>query len=240
MITAAAGALSPPQKRGNPDSYHTAKASISKSSTANYSKSGENNQLSFSIVRQAAYGKWESIHRTLGIQLATTSHTKHTACQGCGGKDRFRVMADYGNTGKWFCGGGGDQQSGDGFSLLGHVFGWTPQEQLKAVADYLGLSSMDNSEREKIRAIAEKQSAQMALDAKLKHEQARRDHNILDVIADYEDAIHSRMRDQKTVNGINGRVVLSPTEWEIYAFRNLIKLGIECYGDLINKGVQDA
>jgi hypothetical protein len=210
-------------------------------SRTNYSKHDANNQLSFSIVRSAAYGKWESIHRALGIQLKTTSHAKHTACQGCGGTDRFRVMPDYANTGRWICGGGvGNTQVEDGFELLGHVFGWTPQEQLKAVADYLGLSKMDNKERDKIRAIAEKQSAQMALDAKLKHEQARRDHNILDIIADYDDAIRSRMRDQKTVNGINGRVVLSPTEWEIYAFRNLIKLGIECYGELINKGVQDA
>ncbi len=206
-----------------------------------YTSNQDNNQhLSFSIVRQAAHGKWESIHRAIGVNLITLSHLKHTACPGCGGKDRFRVLPDYVNTGRWFCGGGGDNQSGDGFSLLGHVFGLTPQQQLKAVADYLGLSQMDNSERAKIKAIADRQAAQMAEDAQRKHEQYRRDHNILDAIADFEDALNYRWQNQKTVNGINGRFVFLPTDWEISTFRSLIKLGIECYGDLINKGVQDA
>ncbi len=240
MIQTAAGALSPLQKRGNPDSYHTTKASISKLSTANYSKSGENKQLSFSIVRQAAYGKWESIHRALGIQLVSTSHAKHTACQGCGGKDRFRVLPDYGNTGKWFCGGGGDQQSGDGFSLLGHVFGWTPQEQLKAVGDYLGLSTLDNKEREKIKAIAEKKSAQMALDAKLKHEQARRDYNIKTIAEDLIDAIKHREYLQRQTNKIDGRYVFLPSIDEIALVKELITYSIESYAEFLKPKVNHA
>ncbi|MBO0612961.1 primase-helicase zinc-binding domain-containing protein [Thiothrix fructosivorans] len=168
--------LSQAPKRINPTSGQTGRAENQKHYAANYSTPDTDNQyLSFSICRQAAHGKWESIHRALGIQLASTSHTKHTACQGCGGKDRFRVLPDYANTGKWFCGGGGDQQSGDGFSLLGHVFGWTPQEQLKAVADYLGLSTLDNKERDKIRAIAEKQAKNLLAAIAKKDEQARRD-----------------------------------------------------------------
>ena len=193
-----------------------------------------NNQyLGFPEVRIAAAGRWEGIHRALGVALATTSHQKHTPCPGCGGKDRFRVMADYGNTGKWFCGGGGDQQSGDGFALLGHVFGWTPQEQLKAVADYLGLSQMDSKEREKIKATAEKQSAQMALDAQRKHEQARRDRNIKTIAEDLIDAIKHREYLQRQTNKVDGRYVFRPSIDEIALVKELITHSIESYGEYL-------
>lgn len=226
-------------KSRNPASGQTGRA-ICSTAKRDYSKPNGNNQLSFSIVRQAAYGKWEGIHRELGIQLATTSHTKHTACQGCGGKDRFRVLPDYANTGRWFCGGGGDQQSGDGFSLLGHVFGWNPQEQLKAVADYLGLSQMDNKERDKIKAIAEKQSAQMALDAKLKHEQARRDYNIKTIAEDLTDAIKHREYLQRQTNKVDGRYVFRPSVDEIALIKELITRSIESYADYLKPEVNHA
>ena len=236
MIADSTGVLSPPQKRGNPDSHHTAKVRQTISSTANYNISNADNQyLSFLVCRQAAMGKWESIHRALGVQLITTSHTKHTACQGCGGKDRFRVLPYYTNTGRWFCSGGGDQQSGDGFSLLGHVFGWSPQEQLKAVADYLGLSSMDNSERDKIRAIAEKQSAQMAEDAQRKHEQARRDHNIKTIAEDLIDAINHRIYLQRQTAKLNGRYVFRPSGDEISLVKELISYSIESYAEYLKQ-----
>lgn len=226
--------LSQAPQRKNPTGGQAGRAENQKHYMADYSKPDADNQyLTFSICRQAAYGKWESIHRALGIQLVSTSHTKHTACQGCGGKDRFRVLPDYANTGKWFCGGGGDQQSGDGFSLLGHVFGWTPQEQLKAVADYLGLSKMDNSEREKIRAIAEKQSAQMALDAARKHEQARLDSNIKTIAEDLIDAIKHREYMQRQTAKIDGRYVFRPEFDEIALIKELITCSIESYAEFL-------
>lgn len=193
-----------------------------------------NNQyLGFPEVRTAAAVRWEQIHRSLGIQLASTSHLKHTPCPGCGGKDRFRIDATYQNTGRWICGGGGDLQSGDGFSLLGHVYGWTPLEQLKAVADCLGLSSMDNSEREKIRAIAEKQSAQMALDAARKHEQARRDSNLLTALEDMIDSIRYRQFLQRQAHNITSlcQVTTSPLQDEIDAANYLNMAILESYGN---------
>ncbi|CRI67060.1 Zinc-binding domain of primase-helicase family (fragment) [Thiocapsa sp. KS1] len=37
------------------------------------------------------------------------------------------------------CGGGGNPTSGDGFDLLGHVYGWTAGESFQAVARFLGI-----------------------------------------------------------------------------------------------------
>ncbi|UOG90512.1 MAG: hypothetical protein L3K52_09855 [Candidatus Thiothrix sulfatifontis] len=213
---------------------------ICSTSSRNYSKPDSNNQLSFSDVRVAAYGQWEYIHTALGVKIISTDYRKHTACCGCGGKDRFRVMADYGNTGKWFCGGGGDQQSGDGFSLLGHVFGWDSKQQLKAVADVLGLSQMDNKERDKIRAIAEKQSAQMALDAQRKHEQARRDYNIKTIAEDLIDAIKHREYLQRQTNKVDGRYVFRPSIDEIALVKELITHSIESYGEYLKPEVNHA
>ena len=187
--------------------------------------------IGFQEVRVAAAGRWEGIHRALGIQLASTSHLKHTPCPGCGGKDRFRIDSTYQQTGRWICGGGGDLQSGDGFSLLGHVLGLTPLEQLKAVADCLGLSSMDNSEREKIRAIAEKQSAQMALDAARKHEQSRRDSNLLTALENMIDAIRYRQSLQRQAHDITSlhRVTTSPLQDEIDAAHYLNMAILDSY-----------
>jgi hypothetical protein len=232
MITAAAGALSPPQKRGNPDDFHTAKASISKNYTANNSKmTAKNQQFSFSELHVLMRGKWAGYHSSVGIIQYPAN--KQVSCQGCGGTDRHVRGKDYPETGRWFCRQGGDPTGGDGFALLGHVFGWTPQQQLQSVADYLGLSSMDNKERDKIRAIAEKQSAQMALDATRKHEQARRDYNIKTISEDLIDAIKHREYLQRQTNKVDGRYVLRPSIDEIALVKELITHSVESYAEFL-------
>ena len=70
-------------------------------------------QLTFTQVTALAAGRWEQIHRSLGVALTTTSHQKHTPCPGCGGKDRFRVTKAYHDTGGFICGGSGDTTGGD-------------------------------------------------------------------------------------------------------------------------------
>ena len=195
-----------------------------------------NNQyLGFPEARTAAAGRWEGIHRALGIQLATTSHTKHTPCPGCGGKDRFRLDATYQDTGRWICGGGGDTQAGDGFSLLGHVFGWTPLEQLKAVADYLGLSQMDNKERDKIRAIAEKQAKELQAAIAKRDEQDRRDSNLLTMLENQIDEIRFRKHLQREAMKFNKAFIAEPTIDEVNTAQELNAAILEAYAH--QKGV---
>lgn len=123
-------------------------------------------QLTFTQVATLAAGRWEQIHRALGVSLSTTSHQKHTPCPGCGGKDRFRVTKAYYDTGGFICGGSGDTTGGDGFSLLQHVHGWTPGESLRAVARECGLdveaAEIDYAELDRRRRIAEAQARRAA------------------------------------------------------------------------------
>ena len=123
-------------------------------------------QLTFTQVTAMAAGRWEQIHRSLGVGLSTTSHQKHTPCPGCGGKDRFRVTKAYQDTGGYICGGGGDTTGGDGFALLQHVHGWTPGESLRAVARECGLdveaAEIDYAELDRRRRIAEVQARKAA------------------------------------------------------------------------------
>ena len=181
--------------------------------------------LGFSEIRIAASGKWEGIHRHLGVTLKSLSPAKHTPCPACGGRDRFRVFSDYPETGRWICSGGGNQQMGDGFSLLGHVFGWSPQEQLKAVADYLGLSRATNADRNQLRQQAEKRAEQIRKSALQKTEQARLDCLMLDNLMALEDAIGRRKRAQSRAP----YDYLKPDDAEINAALNLSKTVSEAY-----------
>lgn len=123
-------------------------------------------QLTFTQVTALAAGRWEQIHRSLGVALTTTSHQKHTPCPGCGGKDRFRVTKAYHDTGGYICGGSGDTTGGDGFSMLQHVHGWTPGESLRAVARECGLdveaAEIDYVELDRRRRIADAQARKAA------------------------------------------------------------------------------
>lgn len=207
------------------------KKADNKASHNNYLPTNNTTHLDFGEVRQAAYGRWESIHAALGVQLRTTSSRKHTPCPACGGRDRFRVLPDYQQSGRWLCSGGGDKQQGDGFSLLGHVFGWSVSQQFKAVADHLGLSSASPIERQRLRAQSEKQAEAMRQDALKKAEQARRDAMMLDCLIELEDALKQRQNYQRTASGINGRYVVQPTERERKAAYDLNKIVLGMYAN---------
>jgi len=187
--------------------------------------------IGFPEVRTAAAGRWEQIHRSLGIQLATTSHQRHTPCPACGGRDRFRVDATYQSTGRWICSGGGDLQSGDGFSLLGHAFGWNPSEQLKAVAECLGLTNASDKERETLRRKAEAMQAKMLEDARLKDEQARRDANLLAALQELEDQVKHRQYLQRQAHNATSlhRVTITPLEDELTAAYVVNTMILESY-----------
>lgn len=171
-------------------------------------------QLGFPEVRIAAQGQWERIHRALGVNLPSTSHMKHTACPGCGGKDRFRVGRNYAETGKWFCSGQGEFQQGDGFNLLAHVFGWSGKEQLQAVADVLGLSQLDSQTREQIQQQAAREAEKRAALVQAKEERERLYQNLLNTLARLEDVVRHQRHQQKVIQGISQDCLLpfSPDE----------------------------
>lgn len=103
--------------------------------------------LRFEDVRARACGHWQSILPALGVPEESLRN-RHGPCPGCGGRDRFR-FDDLDGRGTWYCGGGGDPQSGDGFALLCHVHGWTATEALHAVARWLG----DDRARPRLQAV---------------------------------------------------------------------------------------
>ena len=89
--------------------------------------------MKFDDVKRAAHGRWSDIFSGLNIEVSR----RHSACPGCGGKDRFRFDDRTGN-GDFIC----NQMeglSGDGFKLIQHVFGVTVKESFDMVAGYLGL-----------------------------------------------------------------------------------------------------
>ena len=91
----------------------------------------------FRTVAQAARGRWPDLLPALGVAAPALTR-RHGPCPGCGGRDRFR-FDNRRDAGDWYCGGGGQPVSGDGFDLLRHVHGWTPAQAVGAVADFLGL-----------------------------------------------------------------------------------------------------
>ncbi|TXH78365.1 MAG: hypothetical protein E6Q85_01720 [Thiothrix sp.] len=181
--------------------------------------------IPYDLIRTAAYGRWDYIHRALGINLQTTSHRKHTPCPACGGKDRFRVQADYADLGRWFCGGGGDPQAGDGFTLLGHVHGWDTQQQFNAVAELLGIATLNRDDAAQLRAKARQQQAAHVAQAKAKTNRIRKDAAIIDALRDFDNALESRQRLQHT---LRPRFV-EPQPNEIAAAQELVRCLVASY-----------
>lgn len=106
-----------------------------------------------STLSSDAFGRWPGILQTLGIDTKYLRDV-HGPCPICGGKDRFR-FDDKGN-GRWICGQCG---SGDGFSLLQKVRGWSFVETKKQVAEVVGTvppqgsTKTERSDADKVKAI---------------------------------------------------------------------------------------
>jgi phage/plasmid primase-like uncharacterized protein len=94
-------------------------------------------------IREHTSGRWVMILSSLGI-APEYLRNRHMPCPGCGGHDRFR-FDDKGGRGTFYCGGGGNPVSGDGFALLNHVYGWDFQTAADEVRKVLGIGPGDNS-----------------------------------------------------------------------------------------------
>lgn len=91
-------------------------------------------------IKQVAQGRWREIHNHFNIAVPDRVG-RHGPCPCCGGKDRFRLLKDYENTGEFVCGGGNQNtlQVGDGIDLVQHKQGGTLYDAMRAIANYLGL-----------------------------------------------------------------------------------------------------
>lgn len=117
--------------------------------------------MRFDTIGPIARNQWAMIHQALGVRLEHDSHRRHQPCPGCGGEDCFRITDLYAETGGFFCSQrGAGTTGGDGFSLLSHVFGWTPLEALKAVASVLGMADgeLDQADLDRRIEVARRQS----------------------------------------------------------------------------------
>lgn len=82
-----------------------------------------------------ARDRWPEILMGLGVAPEhLVNH--HGPCPGCGGRDRFR-FDDRDGRGTWYCGGGGNPASGDGFDLIGHVLDLDKRAAFLRVKEYL-------------------------------------------------------------------------------------------------------
>lgn len=193
-----------------------------------YTSNQDNNQhLGFSELHILMRGKWRGCHTAGGIILRPIG--KQCDCQGCGGTDRFSFQRDYEETGRWFCRQGGDPTGGDGFALFGHVFGWSPAEQLRYVTDYLGLSTIDNKEATALRKKAEKQARELQAAIAKKDEQARHDSNLLTMLENQIDVIRHRQWLQRQAVRFNGNYIAEPTIDEITTAQELNEAILEAY-----------
>ena len=173
---------------------------------AQYTK---NSRIEVTEVRFELYGRCRSVGSALGLTLPTT-HKKHTPCQGCHGVDRFRIDKDFDDTGRWICGGGGNTQSGDLFSLLMHVHGWSFLDALKAIADELGISpNMDESERLKLRQKAAKAQQKIQAEINNRNQLMNEDAYMLDCAFNLETAIKERSASRSIDHSSSERIAIA-------------------------------
>jgi hypothetical protein len=112
-------------------------------------------------VKAAARGGWAGLLSKFGADASLLTD-RHSACPGCGGKDRFR-FDDKNGDGTWVCSGGGDFQSGDGVSLLMHLRGWEWKEAVNALGEELGLAGKEYEGKKKDFVAAKPQAAKQKM-----------------------------------------------------------------------------
>lgn len=107
-------------------------------------------------VKLKANGQWQGILSAVGADVPVNTHT---ACPGCGGKDRFRFDDKAGN-GTFICNQCG---AGDGLDLVQRVLGVGVTEAAKEVAGIIGIDSRSDhqpaSERTQIKTQQESHRA---------------------------------------------------------------------------------
>ena len=103
-------------------------------------------RIDVKTVREAARGHWDAIFCALAptLKAAMQRPGKHVPCPVHGGKDGFRLFADYQKAGSCVCNTCGTFR--DGFAALEWLHGWSFAETLEKVACVLGLNPSHREE----------------------------------------------------------------------------------------------
>jgi len=94
-------------------------------------------------IKRAAAGHWPEILSTLAAIPADALDGQHVPCPQCGGKDRFRALDDFRDTGAVYCNGCFSSGNGDGIAAIQHYAGVDFPTAIRMLADHLGLHNGD-------------------------------------------------------------------------------------------------
>ena len=113
-------------------------------------------------VKAEAQNNWDAILRNLAPQLflGNGNPTKHHLCPVHGGKDGFRLFADYQKSGGCICNTCGSFP--DGFATLKWANNWSFRQALEAVGEFLGTGRSALTDKEKADLEKAQKEAQQA------------------------------------------------------------------------------
>jgi len=97
--------------------------------------------IDLATIKQTARGRWPTILSALANIPAEVLDGQHHPCPKCRGKDRFRALDDFRDTGAVLCNGCFSKGNGDGIAAVQHFAGVDFATALRMLADHLGMTN---------------------------------------------------------------------------------------------------
>lgn len=107
-------------------------------------------------------------------------HTKHQPCPVCGGKDRFRLYADWQETGGAIC---NQCEAGNGFTWIMRALGCNFREAYSRVEQILGVDRNDPDIAQMLASLKKRQAEQEAIrQSRIEAEKPYKHHQLISVL----------------------------------------------------------
>ena len=113
-------------------------------STTETNKPAANRRIDKEEIKRRTVGHWPEILSALAGIPAEALDGQHGPCPACGGKDRFRALDDFRETGGVYCNGCFSTANGDGIAAVQHFAGVDFSTALYMLAGHLGTSPNGN------------------------------------------------------------------------------------------------